>query len=396
MTLRRPLYGGMSFTHLGLDDRAQTVLEGLKIVDPSPVQRLVVPAILGGASVVAVAQTGSGKTYAYGLPLLQRLRGVEDAEGKVEGPGRPRGLVLTGTRELVEQTTRALKAVAHPYKLRVRGVAGGQKVGDARRTLSEAADVLVANPPRLRKLLEEGAVKLDDVRVVVVDEADTLLAPGQRPDVEALFAATPTAQRVYVSATLPEPVRAWLATRPEHPTLLMSKDAHLTPERVRIQNLHIRMDQRADKAFDVIGEREGRRGIVFTNRRETAEQAAEALGERGAAVILCHGGMLPGERKAAFDRWRKGEAPVLVTTELVGRGIHLEGLDYVLNYELPGRASDYVHRVGRVGRQGARGEVINLVGPKDQKLLAEINRLDRGGKLDTGEALRHARVRGGG
>lgn len=384
----------MLFSALGLLPGLVDQLTALKIVEPSPVQRITVPAVLGGASVVSVARTGSGKTYAYGAPLLQRLRAIEDAESAVTVAARPRAIVLTSTRELVDQTTKALKSLAHGVKLRVRNVAGGTSVSDQNKVLREVCDVLIANPPRLATLVKSGAIQLDDVRILVVDEADTLLSPGQRGDIDVLGRAVPeSAQRVYVSATLPEPIRAWLLTRPEHPTILLSKDAHTTPESVRILNEKVREDERPDAAWEAVNERIKQRGIVFCNRRETASAAAAALTERGASVLVAHGGMLPRERKAAIEAFRRGEAPVLVTTELAGRGLHVEGLDYVLNWELPERVSDYMHRVGRVGRQGVKGEVINLIGARDQKLMSEVTRLSQGGKLDTGEPLRHARAR---
>lgn len=384
----------MSFPALGLDDVLVERLAALGIVEPSPVQRVAVPAVLGGANIVAVAQTGSGKTYAYGAPMLQRLRAEEDARGVVTVAARPRAVVLTSTRELVVQTTRALKSLAHGVKQRIRGVAGGMLPSETRRVLADPFDVLVANPPRLATLLREGLVTFEDVVVLVVDEADTLLSPGQRGDVERILDAVPaSAQRVYASATLPEPIRSWLTRRPEKPSILLSRDAHATPSTVRFRVEKVRDDERADATWEVIHDRPKQRGIVFTNRRETADAAGQALRDRGATVIVAHGGMLPRERKAAIDAFRRGEAAVLVTTELAGRGLHVEDLDYVVNWELPERASDYVHRVGRVGRQGRRGEVINLVGARDMPLLGVIERLAKGGRLDTGEPLRTARER---
>lgn len=385
----------MSFSSLGLLPSLLDSLQKLEIHEPSPVQRIAIPAVLGGRSVIVVARTGSGKTLAYGLPLLQRLRLVEDAEGAVTERGRPRALVLTGTRELVEQSTRALKSAAHGAKLRVRAVSGGQNERLTGERLKDPADVLVANPPRLRALLEKGQARLDDVRICVLDEADTLCAPGQRPDVDALLRALPaTCQLALFSATLPEAMRQWALALPSHPVLLLSKDAHAAPESVKVHNLRMKPSERGDEAHDtLLAMPPSRRGIVFTNRRETADEAGALLAERGHSVVVIHGGQLPRERKAHLDRFRAGEGRILVTTELGGRGLDIRDLAWVMNWELPEKPSEYLHRIGRVGRQGAEGTVYNFVTDADGVLLKEIQRIASGGKLDTGEAARAPRER---
>ncbi|MEN9785982.1 MAG: putative ATP-dependent helicase RhlE [Pseudomonadota bacterium] len=389
----------MAFPSLGLLPILCEPLAAMGLREPTPVQRVAVPALLGGANVIAVARTGSGKTLAYALPLLQRLRAAEDAEGSPAAPGAPRAIVLTGTRELVDQTVRALKAVAHPVRLRVRGVAGGMAERVVGRQLSEGADVLVANPPRLAALVRAGRVRLDDVRVFVADEGDTLLAPGQREEVEELLRRLPaTAQVAWFSATLPEPVRAWILARQDKPVLLLAKDAHTAPPTIGVRNLKVRAEERADTVHDVLvaaGPTE--RGIVFCNRRETAEAVGALLVERGHDVRVIHGGRTPPERRAAMASFRRGEGRVLVTTELGGRGLHVEDLAFVVNYELPERPSEYLHRIGRVGRASAEGtrtgRVVNLVTPHDEGILREVERLAKGGAMDTGEAPRAPRRR---
>ncbi len=380
----------MSFAALGLLPPLVSSLERAGLTEPTSVQRIGIPAILGGASVVLVARTGSGKTAAYGAAILQRLRTIEDEEGVVADPMRPRGVVVTSTRELVEQGLRDLKKLAHGARQRVRAVAGGMTEREVRVAFADPVDLLIANPTRLWTLARNGLLKLDDVRVIVVDEADTLLSPGQRPDVEKILTATGTTRQVvFVSATLPEPIRHWCLARAEHPALLQARDAHGTPTNVRVRNLKVKPHERADAAHDLLLELDGgMRGFVFANTREAADAAAVALTERGHSVLVLHGARLPKERRKTLAAFRAGEGRVLVTTELAGRGLHLEGLDFVLNYELPGRPSDYLHRVGRVGRMGAKGEVINLYTEHDRELLAEVTRLAGGGKLDTGEPLR--------
>jgi ATP-dependent RNA helicase RhlE len=385
----------MSFADLGLLPPLADALSVAGLHEPTPVQRIAVPAILGGASVVVVARTGSGKTLAYALPMLQRLHAIEAAEGMVDAPARPRAVVLTGTRELVDQTMRAIKGAAHALKARVRAASGGLTERQQRLQLAEPFDVLVANPPRLVTLLDAGRVSLEDVRLLVVDEADTLLSPGQRGDIERLLAAVPaSAARAYVSATLPESIRAWLLARPERPSLLLSKDAHSAPESVTVQNVKVKPIERLDATHDaLVALPPSARGILFCNRRETADVVAATLRERGHAVAAIHGALEPEERRRALKAFRGGEGRVLVTTELGGRGLHLDGLVFVLNYELPEKASEYLHRIGRVGRQGAKGKVINLVTADDAALLGQIDRLKSGGRLDTGEKLRAARER---
>lgn len=383
-----------SFLELGVSPELVAVLSAAEIRSPTPVQRMALPAFLAGKSAIAVARTGSGKTLAYALALVQRLREVEVAEGPATEPARPRAVVLTSTRELVVQTTRVVKTLTHAARLRVRAVSGGESGHDTNRTLRELMDILVANPPRLARLVAEGKVDLSDVRILVVDEADTLLSPGQRPPVEAVIAAAGQALPWWVSATLPEPIRHWLSTRPEKPVQLLSRDAHTAPDTLTVKNIPVKATSRADAASDVlVSLGSTARGIVFANRRETADAAGAALKERGHDVVIVHGGLLPRERHAAIKGFVAGAGRVLVTTELAGRGLDLADLAFVLNWELPERASDYMHRIGRVGRVGRAGRVFNLVTDKDRHLLADVERLASGGKLDTGEPLRTARTR---
>lgn len=384
----------MSFASLGIVNDLVDALSTQKISEPTPVQRLVVPPFLAGRSLIAVARTGSGKTFAYGLPLIQRLHFLEQEEGIIQQSAQPRALVLTGTRELVEQTSRMLKSIAHRPRARIRMAAGGMTPLQLRPQLGAPCEILIGNPPRLARLVEEGTLSLSDVRIVVVDEADTLLSPGQRADVERLLAAMPTAQVAYISATLPEPIRQYLLARPEKPILLLSSDAHSAPPQVKIENIHIKPDERMDTIHDVLTALPtSERGIVFLNRRETADAVGKDLQERGHDVVMLQGAMKPEDRRKAIHSFRDGKGRILVTTELSGRGIHLEDLRFVINGELPERTSDYIHRIGRVGRQGRPGKVINLVTTADNALLAEVKRLAQGGTLNTGEPLRVARDR---
>jgi ATP-dependent RNA helicase CshB len=212
--------------------------------------------------------------------------------------------------------------------------------------------------------------------------------------VEQILAAAPGATVWWMSATLPEPIRYWLTQRADKPTVLMSKDAHTAPDSVTVKNIPVRGNNRGDAASDIlVSLGPTARGIVFTNRRETCDEAGAALKERGHDVVVVHGGLLPREREKAIKGFVAGGGRVLVTTELAGRGLDLKDLAFVLNYELPERASDYVHRVGRVGRMNRAGRVFNLVTDRDRHLLAEVERLAGGGRLDTGEPLRAARTR---
>ncbi len=389
-----------TFASLGLLPGLVRCLEEAHLTEPSPVQRLCIHAILGGASCLCLAPTGSGKTLAYGLPLLQRLRAIEDAEGMVTTAARPRAVVLTATRELVVQSEKAIKLVAHGVKLRVRSVSGGQTPADTRRQLATPCEILIANPQRLRTLVAANTVDLSDVRVIVVDEADTLLDFGQREDTVAVVDGTPPGrQLVLVSATLPEPIRAWANSRPEKPALLEAKDAHKSPAGIVIRNLRLRWTEKADSASDIlVALPPTARGIGFTNRRETADQVAAALTERGHSVVVVHGAWLPRERQAALKRFRAGEGRILLTTELGGRGLHIPDLAFVLNYDLPERPSEYLHRIGRIGRLTpdgtlTAGTVYNFITPKDEGKLKEIERMARGGRLDTGESLHAERAR---
>ncbi len=385
----------MSFADFGLLPGLLEALELLNIKEGTPVQRLAIPAVLGGKSVFVVARTGSGKTLAYAVPLVQRLHIAEQLEGAVTQKARPRALVLTSTRELVDQTVKVLKSVSHGVRARVRGVNGGMLPSEVNRRLVDPVDILVGNPTRIATMVREARIDLTDLRMLVVDEADTLLSPGQRPDLEFLMDQPGDFPRCYFSATLPEPMRQMMLARPEKPVLLLSKDAHSAPDKVKVQNLNVRTQERLDATHDVLSELPKEdRGILFCNRRETAAEVATALRERGHSLQIVQGGMLPRERVAAMKAFREGDGRFLVTTELGGRGLHIDNLKWVLNYELPPRPSEYLHRIGRVGRAGGPGgRVINLITPFDTEMAAEIKRLAGGSRLDTGEALRGPRAR---
>jgi ATP-dependent RNA helicase DeaD len=384
----------VSFADLGVEERLAAALVAAGRAEPTPVQRQLIPVLLAGKSAVAVARTGSGKTLAYGVALLQRIAAWEAEEGAVNATARPRALVLTSTRELVAQAVRELKGLGHRPPVRVRGVAGGEPVATSIRTLRQPVDLLVGNPSRIRALVEQGSLNLSDVRILVVDEGDTLLMPGLAAEVDGVRAHLGRVQTAWVTATLPEPVRAMLLARPERPALLLVKDAHAPPPGIRVREVRVSSRDRADACADILGGAEkGGRGIVFLNRREGASEAAAALRERGHEVIEAHGGLPPDVRRRAMRRFLGGQGRVLVTTELAGRGLHVEGLAFVVNWELPPRASDWLHRAGRVGRQGTEGTVWNLVAPGEEGKAAELARLAKGGRLDTGEPLRKERER---
>lgn len=385
----------MPFSEFGLVPGLIDAITEMGLEEPTQVQRLAIPALLGGASVFVVARTGSGKTLAYSLPMVQRLHHIEQADGVVSQRARPRGLVLTSTRELVTQTVKVIKSIGHKVKVRVRYAMGGMIPKQIAQQLVDPVDVLVGNPSRIAVMVRDGSLDLSDLRVLVVDEADTLLSPGQRPDLYFLLDQPKDCLRCYFSATLPESMRQMILARPERPRILQSKDAHAAPEGIKVQNLAVKDAERLDAAHDVLQELPAaERGILFVNRREAAAEVAEALIGRGHALIAVHGGLQARERVAAMKAFREGEGRFLVTTELGGRGLHIDGLRWVMNYELPERPSEYLHRIGRVGRAGGPpGRVINLVAPEDSAMQAEITRLAKGARLDTGEPLRGPRKR---
>lgn len=366
-----------SFRDFDLLPTLQATLHEEGLVTPTPIQRDGLAAMLQGRSLVAVAETGSGKTLTYVLPLLSQLKQAELEGSRVTADAAPRAVVLVPSRELGEQVARVFKRFTHDTRVRVRAVLGGAAADQARRAVAGPFEILVATPGRLRKLVDAQVVHLSDVRTVVFDEADQMLDPGFLPDAAHLVAATPGHRQLALfSATLPGPVEALIGQLFRSPPLrLQTPGSHRVVETLTTVNRAVPDGDRLTLLREVLAEDPGARTLLFVNTREQGERLAQGLAAAGVPHAVYRGEMDRQERRRSLAAFRDGSVPVLVATDLASRGLDVEDVARVVNVHLPHQVEAYLHRVGRTARAGKRGVVINFVTPRDAEMMARIARL---------------------
>ena len=339
---------------------------------PTPIQAQAIPPLLAGVDLLGLAQTGTGKTAAFALPMLQRLAG-----GRRSGRG-PSALILAPTRELAGQICDEVKRFAKHSRVSATVIFGGVGQNPQVKSLRRGVDVLVATPGRLLDLHGQGHLRLDDVSILVLDEADRLLDMGFIRDIRKIVALTPRKrQSLLFSATMPNEV-AKLADE-----MLIDPDRiDVTPEEVTIKAIdqRVMMVDNADKIDALAGllrDESVTRAIVFTRTKHGANKVAKKLGPRGIAAEVIHGNKSQTARQRALDNFKRGDAWVLVATDIAARGIDVEAVSHVVNFELPHEPESYVHRIGRTARAGADGVAWSLVDGSETKRLKAIERFIR-------------------
>lgn len=371
------------FKTLGL---AETVLRAVVAEGydtPTPIQSKAIPPVLEGRDVVGIAQTGTGKTAAFVLPLLSRLADL----GGTAKPKGTRVLVLTPTRELAAQIHDAVRTYGKNVRPRSTVVVGGAKPGPQIRACAQGLDILVATPGRLLDHVASGAVKLTDTAAVVLDEADQMLDLGFMPAVRRILAMTPkTRQTVLFSATMPTQIRALAEDFLVDPVEIAVAPASTPIERIQQSVVAVARSEKRDALAKILSDPAVRRAIVFTRTKRGADRVARNLGNAGLASESIHGDKSQGQRERALDAFKSGRSNILVATDIAARGIDVDGVTHVVNYELPNVPESYVHRIGRTARAGAEGVAVSLVDPEEQDLLTDIERLI-GRSLTTGEPI---------
>ena len=360
-----------AFAELGL---GQPIVQAVAVKGytiPSPIQLQCIPAVLEGRDLMAAAQTGTGKTAGFTLPMLERLRHGPPARDRVV-----RALVLTPTRELAAQVGENVAAYGCYLDLRSDVVFGGVKVNPQINRLRAGADVLVATPGRLLDLQQQGAIRLDRVEILVLDEADRMLDMGFIRDIRKLLALMPERrQNLLFSATFSASIRA-LA----HGLLHSPLQLQATPENQAaptVEHLLHPCDMARKPALltHLIASNGWEQVLVFSRTKHGANRMAETLTQAGMAASAIHGNKSQGARTRALAGFKAGELRVLVATDLAARGIDIHQLPHVVNLDLPNQAEDYVHRIGRTGRAGHPGQAISLVAAEEHELLAGIEKL---------------------
>ncbi|MBB5205106.1 superfamily II DNA/RNA helicase [Inhella inkyongensis] len=347
----------MSFATLGLSPALLHAVRTAGYHAPTPIQAQAIPAILEGRDVLGLAQTGSGKTAAYALPLLQALQ----QRAAPAGPGSPALLVLVPTRELALQVAETLRELAQalPQRLRIALAFGGVSINPQLMALRGGSDVLVATPGRLLDLIEHNGLHLRGLRTLVLDEADRLLATGFEEEWQRIQALMHGArQTLLFSATLPDKLKALAQGLLNEPL-----EIHETQQLAAIHQRALQVDaaQRTPLLRHLLKTQDWQRVLVFVATRYATEHVAAKLWDAGFQSAALHGELSQGGRREVLDALKAGKVKVLVATDVAARGLHIDALDAVVNYELPRSPADYTHRIGRTGRAGANGVAVSFI-----------------------------------
>ena len=356
----------MSFARFALDPRLLATLTEIGFTTPTPIQEAAIPALLEGRDVVGGARTGSGKTAAFSLPLLQRLG--ERTKG-------PRAIVLCPTRELALQVQGDLEIFAKPLGVRTLAVYGGAPYRPQFVALKSGVDIVVGTPGRVIDHLERGSLLLEDVRMVVLDEADEMLRMGFLDAVEKILAATSgERQTALFSATMPPPIRRLADQFLRDPVDVAVEDKALTVEHIEQAFIHAQRHDKPEILIRVIRAEAAEAVLVFTNTRRDCAEVTEALCARGIPAEALNGDLDQGARERVLGRFRDGRVSVVVATDVAARGLDVDRVDMVVNYELPLDAESYVHRIGRTARAGREGVAISLVSSRERPRLINLQR----------------------
>lgn len=358
----------MSFQDFDLDPRCARHLDAKRITDPTPVQAKAIPPALEGRDVTAVAQTGTGKTLAFSLPALSRLAATKKK-------GRNRMLVLTPTRELAVQVHGVIAELGKSLGLRSVAVYGGVGMTPQTTALRKGVDVVVACPGRLLDHINRGNARFDDLSVLVLDEADHMLDMGFLPDIRRIVRELPKQrQTLMFSATFPKEISRLAEDFQTDPVRVDVAPAATPVEAVRQGVYTVDPKGKMDLLTRLLGEREVGPALVFIRTKHRTDRVARALDKAGFKAQAIHGGRSQGQRQRALDGFRSGRCRVLVATDVAARGLDIQGITHVVNYDIPNSSDDYIHRIGRTARASADGDAITFVSPEDHEALAGIER----------------------
>jgi len=373
----------MRFEELGLAPELLQAIAALDYGTPTPIQEKAIPVVLEGKDLLGCAQTGTGKTAAFALPILQRLN-RPPAEEAMSGGGRRRSarpiraLVLEPARELALQVSESFGAYGARTPLRRTVIYGGKKQGPQAEALHKGVDILVATPGRLLDLHSQGLLSLDRVEVFVLDEADRMLDMGFIQDIRRIASLLPRdRQTLFFSATMPDDIRRLASSILRNPVRVEAEPPSSAAEGVEQQVYYV---DRADKPGllrHILSDPSVRSALVFTRTRRGADRVARNLVRGGLRTEAIHGDRSQGAREHALADFRRGRTRVLVATDVAARGLDIAELSHVVNYDLPEDPGSYIHRIGRTGRAGARGIAISLCDIPERPLLSAIEKLIR-------------------
>ena len=361
----------MSFDSLGLPDALVKAVKEQGYTDPSPIQAQAIPAVLQGKDVMAAAQTGTGKTAGFTLPLLANL-----AQGERAKSNQVRALILTPTRELAAQVHASVESYGKNMPLRSAVVFGGVKINPQMQKLRGGIDILVATPGRLLDLYQQNAIRFNQLEVLILDEADRMLDMGFIHDIKRILKVLPLKrQNLLFSATFSNDIRALAKGLVNNPVEISVSPRNTTAESITQFIYEVDKTKKSVVLSTLIKDNDWQQVLVFVKTKHGANRLVKTLEARGIRSAAIHGNKSQGARTKALAGFKAGEIQVLVATDIAARGIDIDHLPQVVNFDLPHVSEDYVHRIGRTGRAGNEGQAVSLVCQEEFKLLKDIEKL---------------------
>ena len=361
------------FSRLGLSPATLEAVAATGYTEATPIQGQAIPVALAGRDILGIAQTGTGKTAAFTLPMIDRL---------VAGRSKarmPRSLVIEPTRELADQVAASFERYSKGQKLSWALLIGGVSFGDQEAKLDRGVDVLIATPGRLLDHFERGKLLLTGVQIMVVDEADRMLDMGFIPDIERIFKLTPAAkQTLFFSATMPPEITRLTKQFLKDPTRIEVAKPATTAETIAQHVARVPVSDPAAKRLALralVGRPDVKNGIVFCNRKSEVDIVAKSLKKHGFDAAAIHGDLEQSQRMRTLDAFRKGELKLLVASDVAARGLDIPDVSHIFNFDVPWQSDDYVHRIGRTGRAGKEGRSLTIVTPEDFKQLKDIEKM---------------------
>ncbi|HUE79366.1 MAG TPA: DEAD/DEAH box helicase [Sphingomicrobium sp.] len=360
----------MSFADLGLSDELLRAVADSGYDEPTPIQRGVIPSVLMGKDLVGIAQTGTGKTAGFVLPMIDIL-----AQGRSRAR-MPRSMILEPTRELAAQVAENFEKYGKYHSLSMALLIGGVQMGDQVKALEKGVDVLIATPGRLMDLFGRGKIMLNGCELLVIDEADRMLDMGFIPDIEEICSKLPKSrQTLLFSATMPPPIQKLAAKFLNDPKRVEATRPATANVNIEQRLVQVRPDKKKDALRDILRHEEFKNAIVFCNRKTTVRELASSLKRARFAAGQIQGDMDQSDRIAEFDRFKNDEINILVASDVAARGLDVKGVSHVINFDVPWQPDDYIHRIGRTGRAGMKGIAITLATPADTEQVAAIEKL---------------------
>jgi superfamily II DNA/RNA helicase len=368
-----PALGGpffMNFSELGLGEELLKAIEEIGYTTPTPIQEKAIPIVLMARDLIGLAQTGTGKTASFTLPMIEML-----ANGRAR-TRMPRSLVLAPTRELAAQVAENFDSYGKYHKLTKALLVGGESMGEQIKALEKGVDVLIATPGRLLDLFDRGQILLSDIRILVIDEADRMLDMGFIPDIEKIVSFIPPArQTLLFSATMPPEIKQLSEKFLSNPKMVSVAPPASPAATVDHRMMLVSSKDKRAALHELISHESVKNAFVFCNRKKDVDLLGRWLKTKGFAASPLHGDMVQSKRTETLQAFKDGSVVLLVCSDVAARGLDVVGVSHVFNYDVPFNAEDYVHRIGRTGRAGQTGKAWTLVTPEDDKLAESIHKV---------------------